>query len=100
MLRCLVVAGLDVSRPERNAHQPLTKIIKMRIEMHRKARGIDDSAHLQIVMRKHDAEIACAPLDMAAARRHRKPKALVDFARLIKIVNGDDGVIDGLYAIM
>jgi hypothetical protein len=68
--------------------------------MHREARGIDDSAHLQIVMRKHDAEIACAPLDMAAAWRHRKPNALVDFARLIEIVYGDDGVIDGLNAVM
>ena len=72
----------------------------MRIEMHREARGIDDSAHLQIVIRKHDAEIACAPLYMAAARRHRKSKALVDFARVIKIVYSDDGVVDGLNAIM
>jgi len=96
----LAVTGLDISRSERNAHKSLTKIIKMRIEMHREARGIDDSAHLQIVSRKHDAEITCAPLDMAAARRHCKPKVLVDFARLIEIVYGDDGVIDGLNAIM
>ena len=60
-----------------DSHETLAKAIKMLVEIHCDARSIDDSADLQIIVREHDTEIACAPLNMATAWRNRKAESCV-----------------------
>src|SRR5262245_12419850 len=61
--------GLGIGGSEGDAHQPLAVSVEKLAEIVGLP-GLNDAAQFQIISLEHDAPIAGAPLDVAAARRH------------------------------
>ncbi len=88
------VTGIDVAGTEGDSHQPFTVFLEMLVEIHREALRVDDPTHLEVVVGEHDAQVARAPFDVAAARRYREAEAFELRARVVKVSRGDDRMID------
>ena len=89
----LVEARRGVIDSEGNPHQALADGQEL-VEMVQVAAGIHDAAQLEIIAREHDAPVARAPFEVAAARRHGEAEALIASAALGHVADGDDRVVD------
>ena len=90
----------DVGRAEGDTHQAFAKGIQMLIEMHGETARIDNAADFDIVLGKHDAQVAGTPLHVAATWRNRKPESFEYYARGIEVSRCDDGMVDQLNTIV
>lgn len=84
---------------KRDAHQTLATRLKELVETMERPGGIEDSAKLDISPGKHDAQVPCSPLQVAAKGRDGEPETSKCHDRSREVLDRDHGMVEAGYAV-